>query len=96
MRSFDPQQRFRRPDRGYYQSGIGKDVRRDAVEANLLHKSIVIDLGAPRGARRTAPGHAAQHAVAPLPNHSFIACSPSIRDRRTVRRCCNDAVMTSR
>lgn len=31
---------------GYGQSGIGKDLGRQAVEANLRHKSVLIDFAA--------------------------------------------------
>lgn len=34
------------PTGGYHQSGIGKDLGRQAVEANLRHKSVLIDIGA--------------------------------------------------
>jgi aldehyde dehydrogenase (NAD+) len=34
------------PTGGYHQSGIGKDLGRQAVEANLRHKSVLIDFGA--------------------------------------------------
>jgi aldehyde dehydrogenase (NAD+) len=33
------------PTGGYHQSGIGKDLGRQAVEANLRHKSVLIDFG---------------------------------------------------
>ena len=49
------------PTGGYHQSGIGKDLGRQAVEANLRHKSVLIDFGArmrciahTRGAHGTA------------------------------------------
>jgi aldehyde dehydrogenase (NAD+) len=34
------------PTGGYHQSGIGKDLGRQAVEANLRHKSVLMDIGA--------------------------------------------------
>ena len=34
------------PTGGYHQSGIGKDLGRQAVEANLRFKSVLIDFGA--------------------------------------------------
>jgi aldehyde dehydrogenase (NAD+) len=34
------------PTGGFHQSGIGKDLGRQAVEANLRHKSVLIDFGA--------------------------------------------------
>jgi aldehyde dehydrogenase (NAD+) len=34
------------PTGGYHQSGIGKDLGRQAVEANLRHKSVLIDFAA--------------------------------------------------
>ncbi|WP_049623487.1 aldehyde dehydrogenase family protein [Frateuria defendens] len=36
------------PTGGYGQSGIGKDLGRQAVEANLRHKSVLIDFAAPQ------------------------------------------------
>ena len=34
------------PTGGFHQSGIGKDLGRQAVEANLRQKSVLIDFGA--------------------------------------------------
>ena len=34
------------PTGGYHQSGIGKDLGRQAVEANLRFKSVLIDFAA--------------------------------------------------
>ncbi|MCY1221516.1 NAD/NADP-dependent betaine aldehyde dehydrogenase [compost metagenome] len=36
------------PTGGYHQSGIGKDLGRQAVEANLRFKSVLIDFAAAR------------------------------------------------
>jgi aldehyde dehydrogenase (NAD+) len=36
------------PTGGYHQSGIGKDLGRQAVEANLRVKSVLIDFAAPQ------------------------------------------------
>jgi aldehyde dehydrogenase (NAD+) len=42
------------PTGGYHQSGIGKDLGRQAVEANLRFKSVLIDFGAASDAACTA------------------------------------------
>ncbi|CAL92832.1 aldehyde dehydrogenase family protein [Azoarcus olearius] len=36
------------PTGGYHQSGIGKDLGRQAVEANLRFKSVLMDIGSPQ------------------------------------------------
>ena len=41
------------PTGGFHQSGIGKDLGRQAVEANLRLKSVLIDFGAASGAPST-------------------------------------------
>jgi hypothetical protein len=50
MRRFQPD-RIQMPcghfmQQSFQQSGIGKDLGRQAVEANLRHKSVLIDFGA--------------------------------------------------
>jgi hypothetical protein len=84
------------PTGGYHQSGIGKDLGRQSVEANLRFKSVLIDF---RGAalRCTAvPAPGARHAMpceAP-PNHSFVAASGRIEQSIGPAHAAMNAVMT--
>ena len=77
---------FAIPTGGYRQSGIGKDLGRQAVEANLRLKSVLIDFGAAPAAV-VVSAWAAFRAVAGHANDSFGAAGTANRHKLARHTC---------
>jgi hypothetical protein len=75
---------FVSPTRGYHLPGTAKELGHQAIEANLRHKRVLIDFGAPCGASRTRAGRTARHAATGPPNGSFDPVRGEIHALRTV------------